>query len=74
MGQAFLAELAIGLYTDTDSHCVYPDYGAASEPGTKASTALMEGGQAIEQLWLFIVAHFVGAAFTWCGNSFVLNE
>lgn len=34
----------------------------------------MEGGQAIEQLWLFIVAPFVGAAFSALVWKFLRTE
>ena len=64
MGQAFLAGLAIGLTLILIHIVCIPITGTSVNPARSIGPALMEGGQAIEQLWLFIVAPFVGAAFS----------
>ena len=74
MGQAFLAELAIGLTLILIHIVCIPTTGTSVNPARSIGPALMEGGQAIEQLWLFIVAPFVGAAFSALVWKFLRTE
>lgn len=63
-GAGNLAGLAIGL-TLTLIHIVcIPITGTSVNPARSIGPAIMEGGQAASQLWLFIVAPFLGAAFS----------
>lgn len=63
-GAGNLAGLAIGL-TLTLIHIVcIPITGTSVNPARSIGPAIMEGGQATSQLWLFIVAPFLGAAFS----------
>lgn len=63
-GAGNMAGLAIGL-TLTLIHIVcIPITGTSVNPARSIGPAIMEGGQALSQLWLFIVAPFVGAAFS----------
>lgn len=63
-GAGSLAGLAIGL-TLTLIHIVcIPITGTSVNPARSIGPALLEGGQALSQLWLFIVAPFVGGAFS----------
>ena len=41
-----------------------PVTGTSVNPARSIGPALFEGGKALEQLWLFIVAPFVGAALS----------
>ena len=63
-GAGSLAGLAIGL-TLTLIHivCILIT-GTSVNPARSIGPALLEGGQALSQLWLFIVAPFVGGAFS----------
>lgn len=63
-GAGNLAGLAIGLTLILIHIVCIPITGTSVNPARSIGPALMEGGQAIEQLWLFIVAPFVGAAFS----------
>lgn len=74
MGQAFLAELAIGLTLILIHIVCIPITGTSVNPARSIRPALMEGGQAVEQLWLFIVAPFVGAAFSALVWKFLRTE
>ena len=63
-GAGNLAGLAIGL-TLTLIHIVcIPITGTSVNPARSIGPAIMEGGKAASQLWLFIVAPFLGAAFS----------
>lgn len=63
-GAGSLAGLAIGL-TLTLVHIVcIPITGTSVNPARSIGPALFEGGIALSQLWLFIVAPFVGAALS----------
>ncbi len=63
-GAGNLAGLIIGL-TLTLIHIVcIPITGTSVNPARSIGPALMEGGQAIEQLWLFIVAPLLGGALS----------
>ena len=59
-GAGNLAGLAIGL-TLVYIVCI-PITGTSVNPARSIGPALFEGGRALSQLWLFIVAPFVGAA------------
>ena len=63
-GAGSLAGLAIGL-TLTLVHIVcIPITGTSVNPARSIGPALFEGGIALSQLWLFMVAAFVGAALS----------
>lgn len=73
-GAGSLAGLAIGL-TLTLIHIVcIPITGTSVNPARSIGPALMEGGEALSQLWLFIVAPFVGAAFSALVWKFISSE
>jgi MIP family channel proteins len=62
------AGLAIGLSLVLIHIVCIPITGTSVNPARSIGPALFEGGAALSQLWLFIVAPFVGAvaaAFTW---------
>jgi len=62
------AGLAIGLALVLIHIVCIPITGTSVNPARSFGPALFEGGVALSQLWLFIVAPFVGAiaaAFTW---------
>ena len=63
-GAGNLAGLAIGLSLVLIHIVCIPITGTSVNPARSIGPALMEGGQALSQLWLFIVAPFVGAAFS----------
>lgn len=63
-GAGNLAGLAIGLTLVLIHIVCIPITGTSVNPARSIGPALMEGGQALSQLWLFIVAPFVGAAFS----------
>lgn len=56
------AGLAIGLALVLIHIVCIPITGTSVNPARSIGPALFEGGQALSQLWLFIVAPFVGAA------------
>ncbi len=62
------AGLAIGLTLVLIHIVCIPITGTSVNPARSIGPALFEGGKALSQLWLFIVAPFLGAtlaAFTW---------
>lgn len=63
-GAGNLAGLAIGLTLALIHIVCIPITGTSVNPARSIGPALVEGGQAASQLWLFIVAPFVGAAFS----------
>ena len=63
-GAGNLAGLAIGLALVLIHIVCIPITGTSVNPARSIGPALVEGGQALEQLWLFIVAPFIGAAFS----------
>ncbi len=63
-GAGNLAGLAIGLTLVLVHIVCIPITGTSVNPARSIGPALFEGGQALAQLWLFIVAPFVGAAFS----------
>lgn len=70
------AGLAIGLALVLIHIVCIPITGTSVNPARSIAPALFEGGKALAQLWLFIVAPFLGAAlsaFIWKGIT-VENE
>lgn len=63
-GAGNMAGLAIGLTLALIHIVCIPITGTSVNPARSIGPALMEGGQALSQLWLFIVAPLVGAAFS----------
>ena len=63
-GAGNFAGLAIGLALVLIHIVCIPITGTSVNPARSIGPALVEGGQALEQLWLFIVAPFIGAAFS----------
>lgn len=61
-GAGNLAGLAIGLSLVLIHIVCIPITGTSVNPARSIGPALFEGGEALCQLWLFIVAPFVGAA------------
>ena len=61
-GAGNLAGLAIGLTLVIVHIVCIPITGTSVNPARSIGPALFEGGTALSQLWLFIVAPFVGAA------------
>lgn len=69
-GAGNLAGFAIGLTLVLVHIVCIPITGTSVNPARSIGPAFFEGGQALSQLWLFIVAPFVGAAlsaFVWKG-------
>lgn len=67
-GNSSLAGLAIGLTLVLVHIVCIPVTGTSVNPARSIGPALFEGGAALSQLWLFIVAPFLGAtisAFVW---------
>ncbi len=67
-GAGNLAGLAIGLTLMLVHIVCIPITGTSVNPARSIGPALFQGGEALSQLWLFIVAPFVGAAcsaLTW---------
>ena len=63
-GAGNLAGLAIGLTLVLVHIVCIPITGTSVNPARSIGPALFEGGVALQQLWLFIVAPFVGAALS----------
>ena len=63
-GAGSLAGLAIGLTLVLVHIVCIPITGTSVNPARSIGPALFEGGAALSQLWLFIVAPFVGAALS----------
>ena len=63
-GAGNLAGLAIGLTLVLVHIVCIPITGTSVNPARSIGPALFQGGEAISQLWLFIVAPFVGAALS----------
>lgn len=61
-GNSTMAGLAIGLALVLIHIVCIPITGTSVNPARSIGPALFQGGQALAQLWLFIVAPFVGAA------------
>lgn len=63
-GTPMLAGLAIGLTLIVIHIVCIPITGTSVNPARSIAPALFEGGQALSQLWLFILAPFIGAALS----------
>lgn len=63
-GAGSLAGLAIGLTLVLVHIVCIPITGTSVNPARSIGPALFDGGQALSQLWLFIIAPFVGAALS----------
>ena len=63
-GAGQLAGLAIGLSLVLIHIVCIPITGTSVNPARSIGPALFDGGVALSQLWLFIVAPFVGAALS----------
>ncbi len=63
-GAGNFAGLAIGLTLVLIHIVCIPITGTSVNPARSIGPALMEGGQAMEQLWLFIVAPLLGGALS----------
>ena len=63
-GAGNLAGLAIGLTLVLIHIVCIPITGTSVNPARSIGPALVEGGQALEQLWVFILAPFAGAALS----------
>lgn len=71
-GAGQLAGLAIGLTLVLIHIVCIPITGTSVNPARSIAPAIFEGGKALSQLWLFIVAPFAGAALSalaWKGLS-----
>ncbi len=65
-GAGQFAGLAIGLSLVLIHIVCIPITGTSVNPARSIGPALFQGGDALSQLWLFIVAPFVGAALSAC--------
>ncbi len=63
-GNGSLAGLAIGLTLILIHIVIIPLTGTSVNPARSIAPAIFEGGAALEQLWIFIVAPFAGAALS----------
>lgn len=63
-GAGNMAGLAIGLTLVLVHIVCIPITGTSVNPARSIGPALFQGGEALSQLWLFIVAPFVGAALS----------
>lgn len=63
-GAGSLAGLVIGLSLVLVHIVCIPITGTSVNPARSIGPALFEGGKALSQLWLFIIAPFVGAALS----------
>ena len=63
-GAGNFAGLAIGLTLVLVHIVCIPITGTSVNPARSIGPALFEGGKALSQLWLFIIAPFVGAALS----------
>ncbi|MBQ7046453.1 MAG: MIP family channel protein [Oscillospiraceae bacterium] len=69
-----LAGIVIGL-TLTFVHLIgIPLTGTSVNPARSLSPAVLEGGDALSQVWLFIVAPFVGAIIAGLAHKFLFAE
>lgn len=63
-GNPLLAGLVIGLTLMVIHIVCIPITGTSVNPARSIAPAIFQGGEALSQLWLFIVAPFVGAALS----------
>ncbi|NDV58394.1 MIP/aquaporin family protein [Bacteroides sp. 519] len=73
-GNSSLAGLAIGLSLVLIHIVCIPITGTSVNPARSIGPAIFEGAEALSQLWLFIVAPFVGAACSALVWKFVGKE
>ena len=74
-GAGHFAGLAIGLTLVLIHIVCIPITGTSVNPARSIGPALFEGGAALSQLWLFIVAPFVGAALSaYCWKAITPKE
>lgn len=66
VGAGNFAGLAIGLSLVLVHIVCIPITGTSVNPARSLAPALFEGGEALSQLWIFIVAPLVGAALSAC--------
>ena len=71
-GTPVMCGLAIGLTLVLVHIVCIPITGTSVNPARSVGPALFEGGRALSQLWLFIVAPSVGAALLAAGSSKLL--
>ena len=64
LGVTVMCGLAIGLTLVLVHIVCIPITGTSVNPARSIGPALFEGGKALTQLWLFIVAPFAGAALS----------
>ena len=64
LGNSMLAGLAIGLTLMLIHLVCIPLTGTSVNPARSIAPAIYQGGEALSQLWLFIVAPFLGATFS----------
>ncbi|MDL2291747.1 MIP family channel protein [Bacteroides sp. OttesenSCG-928-F21] len=73
-GNPALAGLAIGLSLVLIHIVCIPITGTSVNPARSIAPAIFQGGEALSQLWLFIVAPFVGATFSALVWKYVSSE
>jgi len=73
-GAGAFAGLAIGLTLFLIHIVCIPITGTSVNPARSIAPAIFEGGKALSQLWLFIVAPFVGAALSAVTWKFLVKE
>jgi len=74
-GAGNFAGLAIGLTLVLIHIVCIPITGTSVNPARSIGPALFEGGAALSQLWVFIVAPFVGAALSaYCWKAIKTND
>ena len=73
-GAGSLAGLAIGLTLVLVHIVCIPITGTSVNPARSIGPALFEGGTALSQLWLFIIAPFVGAACSALVWNYIGND
>ena len=73
-GAGAFAGLAIGLTLVLIHIVCIPVTGTSVNPARSIGPALFEGGAALAQLWLFIVAPFIGAALSAFVWKFISDE
>lgn len=73
-GAGSLAGLAIGLTLVLVHIVCIPITGTSVNPARSIGPALFQGGEAISQLWLFIVAPFLGAILSAVVWNFIEKE
>ena len=73
-GAGAFAGLAIGLTLFLIHIVCIPITGTSVNPARSLAPAIFEGGKALSQVWLFIVAPFVGAALSAVTWKFLAKE